>query len=94
MFDKLKHLTIYDNEIAISLCRETGEFHYQNWGVRYNNAKKQTKYNDKLFMQMVDNPEYIFSIYDDFFSDKYEIQISQFENDFETNTKQQQAITP
>ena len=94
VFDKLKHLTIYDNEIAISLCRGTGEFHYQNRGVRYNNAKKQTKYNAKLFMQMIDNPEYIFSIYDDFFSDKYEIQISQFENDFETNTKQQQAITP
>ena len=81
LFDRLKHLIIYDNELAISLCRENNKFHYQNLGVRYN-AKKETKYNAKLFMEIINDTQNIYSIYEDYFKDKYNIDIDNFEQDF------------
>jgi hypothetical protein len=81
LFDRLKHLIIYDNELAISLCRENNKFHYQNLGVRYN-AKKETKYNAKLFMEIINDTQNIYAIYEDYFKDKYNIDIDDFEQDF------------
>ena len=66
LFDKLKHLITHDNELAISLCKETNAFHHQNLEVRYD-SKKETKYNAKLFMEIIKDTQKIFSIYEDYF---------------------------
>ena len=86
VFDRLKYLELYECIGWKNLClkSEINRLCNQNLGVRYK-TKKRIKYNAKLFMRIIDDPQVIFSIYDDFFTDEYDIDISDFENDFQND---------